>query len=70
MPIAPNTDFLGHMHSGAMFNFVEIPGGIICCTGANAEIMYPLVTHIKIKYLKPITEDFVSEFSIPAELID
>lgn len=64
IPFDGNQNHVGMMYAGALFTLAEIPGGALFMSAFDMSKYYPIVTEMKIKFLKPAMTDITVEVSL------
>ncbi len=66
-PLQGNENHIGTMYAGALFSLAEVPPGILLYTAFDADIYYPVLKEMNVRFKAPVMGDAVVEVSMSEE---
>jgi len=64
VPLEGNENHIGTMYAGALFTLAEIPAGALVYATFDADLYYPVIKEMTIRYVKAVTGAATFELSM------
>ncbi len=69
MPLKGNTNHIGTMYAGALFTLAEFPGGALFVATFDWRRFVPIVTDVKLQFIRPVRTSLRFEMALDADEI-